>query len=204
MPLDLASLTAFSPPPVVLFEPAGRRGVATATPTIEDSPPAPPPWRRWSAPPENLFHSQTTTIETETRDPVTEHIVKRAVELWKKERETRSQIEDRLRELHVDALRNAEPVSDSSLADLRAFLNSLPLIERPAIFLLDDGNLRAVWRNAAKEQVGLQFLGQGVVQFVMFVSRQRPPIMSRDAGIDALANIRARIEGNDCARLLFG
>jgi len=135
--------------------------------------------------------------------PVTE-IVKKAVELWKKERETRSQIEDRLRELHVDALRNAEPFSESSLADLRSFLDSLPPIERPAIFLLDDGNLRAVWRNAAKEQVGLQFLGKDVVQFVMFVKRQQPPIMSRVAGTDALAKMRARIEGNDCAHLLFG
>jgi hypothetical protein len=203
MPLDLPSPTTFSPPPVVLFDPAGRRGVATATPHIEDSPPA-RPRRTWSNPPENPFQSQTTTIETETLDPVTEYIVKKAVELWKKERETRSQIEDRLRELHVDALRNAEPFSDSSLADLRSFLDSLSLIERPAIFLLDDGNLRAVWRNAANEQVGLQFLGKGVVQFVMFVKRQQPPIMSRAAGTDALANMRSRIEGNDCARLLFG
>jgi hypothetical protein len=109
-----------------------------------------------------------------------------------------------LRELHVDALRNAEPFSESSLADLRSFLASLSQIVRPAIFLLDDGNLRAVWRNAAKEQIGLQFLANGIVQFVMFVKRQHPPIMSRDAGTDALANMRARIEGNGCAHLLFG
>jgi hypothetical protein len=203
MSLDIPSPTAaFSPLPVVLFEPAGRRGIAIA-PSFEDSAAA-LPRRKWNSPRENSFQSQTTTIETETRDPVTEYIVKKAVELWKKERETRSQIEDRLRELHVDALRNAEPFSESSLADLRSFLASISLIERPAIFLLDDGNLRAVWRNAAKEQIGMQFLGNGVVQFVMFVKRQHPPIMSRDAGTDALANMRARIEGNGCAHLLFG
>jgi hypothetical protein len=203
MSLDVPSSTAaFSPPPVVLFEPAGRRGIATA-PSFEDSAPV-PPRRRWSPPRENPFQSQTTTIETETLDPITEYIVKKAVELRKKEQQTRAHIGDRLRELHVDALRNAEPFSESSLADLRLFLDSLPLIERPSIFLLDDGNLRAVWRNAAKEQVGLQFLGTSVVQFVMFVQRQQPPMMSRDAGTDALANIRARITNNDCARLLFG
>jgi hypothetical protein len=196
-----SSTAAFSPPPVVLFEPAGQRGIATA-PSFEDGAPA-MPRRGWSPPRQNPFPSPPTTIETETPDPVAEYIAKKAVELWNRKR-TRSQIEDRLRELHVDALRNAEPFSESSLANLGLFLDSLPLIERPAIFLLDDGNLRAVWRNAAKEQVGLQFLGNGVVQFVMFVKRQRPPIMSRDAGTDALENMRARIEGNDCARLLFG
>jgi hypothetical protein len=201
MSLDVPSSTAaFSPPPVVLFEPAGRRGIATSTP-FEEGPPPPP--RRRIVPQEDAFQSRATAIET-ALDPLSEYIVKTAVELWKKEQQTRAQIEDRLRELHVDALRNAEPFSESSLADLRSFLNSLPLIERPSIFLLDDGNLRAVWRNEAKEQVGLQFLGNSVVQFVMFVQRQQPPMMSRDAGTDALANIRARITNNDCARLLFG
>jgi hypothetical protein len=175
MPLDVPSATAaFSPTAVVLFEPARRRGIATAPPSIEESQPPIRPHRRWYTPPENPFLSQATAIETEPLDPVTERIVKKAVELWKKERETRAQVEDRLRELHIDALRNADPFSETSLADLRSFLDSLPLTERPSIFLLDDGNLRAVWRNAAKEQVGLQFLGNGVVQFVMFALRQQP------------------------------
>jgi hypothetical protein len=207
MPLDIPSPTAaFSPTAVVLFEPAGRRGIATAPPSIEDSKPPIRPYRRWYTPQENPFLSQATGtgIETEPVGPVTERIVKKAVELWKKERETRAQVEDRLRELHIDALRNADAFSESSLADLRYFLDSLPLVERPSIFLLDDGNLRAVWRNAAKEQVGLQFLGAGVVQYVMFALRQQPPMMSRAAGMDALANIRRRIESNDYRRLLFG
>ena len=109
-----------------------------------------------------------------------------------------------MRELHLDALRNIEPFSESSLADLRSFLGTLQLIERPSNFLLDNGNLRVLWRNNAQEQVGLQFLGNGVVQFVMFAQRKNPPMMSRIAGTDVLQTIRKRIADNDSDRLLFG
>jgi hypothetical protein len=155
MSLDVPSSTAaFSPPPVVLFEPAGRRGIATSTP-FEDGPPPPPPPRRRIVPQEGAFQSRATAIETETLDPVTEYIVKTAVDLWKKEQQTRAQIQDRLRELHVDALRNAEPFSDSSLADLRSFLDSLPLIERPSIFLLDDVKIGILRLGCTGTRLGL-------------------------------------------------
>ena len=132
-------------------------------------------------------------------------VAEAAARLSKNDRRARVEIQERLRELHADASRSGEPFSPSSLADLTGFVESIiPLTHRPSIFLLDNGNLRAVWRNAAKEQVALQFLGQGVVQFVIFIQRQQPPMMSRTAGTDALANIRARIIEGDCARLIFG
>jgi hypothetical protein len=222
MPLDLPSPSAFTLPPLALLEPAGQRGIATATPLEEGML---PPFRRrkvlqenrllsatakaleeglLSLPPTREGLSSATAIEAEILDPVSEYIVKKAADLVKNDRLARIRLEERVRELQVDALRNAEPFSESSLADLRSFVSLTALTERPSIFLLDDGNLRAVWRNAAKEQVGLQFLGNGVVQFVIFVQRQRPPIMSRTAGIDALANILTRIKDSACNRLLFG
>ena len=197
MPLDLSS-AVFTPPPIVHFETAGRRGIATP---LEDIQPQ-PPLRRGFVPKEHSESSQVTAIETGVVDPVGTAILK-AVELSKKQVVNKAQIEDRLRELHIDALRNVEPFSDSSLADLRSFLESHPFGERPAIFLLDDGNLRAVWRNADKEQVGLQFLGGGIVQFVMFVRRRQPPMMSRSAGTDTLTAIRRLIKNNDCDHLLY-
>jgi hypothetical protein len=197
MPLDLSS-AVFTSPPIVLFETAGRRGIATA---FEDIPAMPP--LRSRIEPKGHFESRVTVIEIGEPDPVGAAI-QRNVKLSKKQLETKAQIEDRLRDLYIDALRNAEPFSESSLLDLRSFLYSLPLAERPSIFLLDSGNLRAVWRNAEKEQVGLQFLGSGVVQFVMFARREHPKMMSRSAGTDTLAGIRVRINNKDCDRLLFG
>ena len=200
MPLDLRTPSAYTLPPLALLESAGQRSIATATPLEEG---ALPLLRRRGVPREHSSRSSATATEAETLDPLSEHIVRKAIELAQKDQLARVRIEERLRELHVDALRNADPFSESSLADLRSFLSLTPLTERPSIFLLDDGNLRAVWRNAAKEQVGLQFLGNGVVQFVIFVQRRNPPIMSRTAGIDGLANIWTRITDSACNRLLF-
>jgi len=116
----------------------------------------------------------------------------------------RTEIEARLRELRIDAESSGEPFSDASLDDLWVFLDSFPNATRPAIFLLDNGNLRALWKNEAKEQVGLQFLGNGEVQFVIFSQRQNPPIMAREAGAGPLSAIRAVIAEMDGERLLTG
>ena len=116
----------------------------------------------------------------------------------------RTEIEARLRELRIDADTNGEPFSDVSQDNLRAFLDSLPFSKRPAIFLLDNGNLRVLWKNEAKEQVGLQFLGNGEVQYVIFSQRQNPPVMAREAGVRPLSAIRALMAEMYSERLLTG
>jgi hypothetical protein len=201
MPLDF-SPAVFTPQPPAIFETAGQAGITTTFKQSE-SRSLSLSHGRTIAQPDESFQSQTTEIEAQTIDPVGA-IVNKAAELWKRQLITKTHIEYRLRELHLDALRDAEPFSESSLADLRSFLTTLQLTERPSIFLLDNGNLRLLWRNDAKEQVGLQFLGDGVVQFVMFAQRHNPPIMSRIAGADVLSAIRRRIADNDSDRLLFG
>jgi hypothetical protein len=72
------------------------------------------------------------------------------------------------------------------------------------VFLLDNGNLRALWKNEIDEQVGLQFLGGCVVQYVIFAQRPNPPMMSRNAGTEALANVLSEIAARGCNHLLFG
>jgi len=119
-------------------------------------------------------------------------------------RHIRTEIESRLRELRTDAENSGEPFSDASLDDLWAFIDSFPNATRPAIFLLDNGNLRALWKNEAKEQVGLQFLGNGAVQFVIFSQRLNSPDMVRKAGVRPLSAIRALIAEMDGERLLTG
>lgn len=114
------------------------------------------------------------------------------------------EIEARLRELRGEAESNGERFSDASVHDLRAFLEALPLAKRPAIFLLDNGNLRALWKNEAKEQVGLQFLGKNEVQFVIFSQRENSGVMTREAGVRPLSQIRALIAELDGERLLTG
>jgi hypothetical protein len=114
----------------------------------------------------------------------------------------KTEIESRLRELRIDAESNGDAFSDASVNELRAFLDSLPLARRPAVFLLDNGNLRALWKNEAKEQIGLQFLGNGAVQFVIFSQRQNAGDMAREAGVRPLSAVRALIAEMDGERLL--
>lgn len=210
MALDFSSSAVYSPPPTVgLFEAASGRGIAAQS---DEVPPS--PRRRRVVQPENPFQSPGTvqrerafqssgTVEIESSNPLVEHIATLAARHWK-DRRIRVRIEDRLRELQIDARRGGDPLSEASLSDLRAFLKPLALAHRPAIFLLDNGNFRALWRNEAHEHVGLQFLGGRLVQYVIFARRENPPVLTTHAGSDTVSTIRAQITANACDHLLFG
>jgi hypothetical protein len=147
--------------------------------------------------------SSTELNQDESIDPVVQHIAKLAGQYYL-EQQTKNEIEERLRDLRIEAELNDEPFSDLSADDLRSFLASLKLTRRPSIFLLDNGNLRILWRNDAKEQVGIQFLGIGVVQFVMFVLRRDPALMMREAGVDVLSAMRPKIAAAGSEHVIFG
>jgi hypothetical protein len=130
------------------------------------------------------------------------------VDEWERRRSlqstARTGVEDRLREVLIGAQLASEPFLEASLEDFRTFIYSLPLLQRPAIFLLENGNLRALWRNDHNEQVGLQFLGDELVQYVIFFRRKRKPVILREAGIDLLSEIRTKISATNSEHLLFG
>jgi hypothetical protein len=206
VPTDPHSTSAYTPPPIpVLTEQfTGTAGsVFLPSETHRQMAAATRPTLRVVPLIEDAFQSTASIFGAKTADPVSEYVAKEAVRLWKQQL-TRGQIETRIRELRIEALRNNEKFSEKSLLDLRAFLRELPLLERPAIFLLDSGNLRVVWRNVIKEQLALQFLGNDIAQFVIFVLRQHPQLMSRTAGIDTLAALRSRLGEQDYRHLLFG
>jgi hypothetical protein len=200
--LDLPTSVAFSRD-VFIVEPPGRHGTTTTTSDV-DEPIVRRYCRRASA------SDQTARTPGGAASEVEDLIIKEAVRLWKLQLLHRSQrllhqeIRDRVRELQIDALLSKDNFNAASISDFHFFIDPLPLASRPAIFLLENGNLRALWKNDAKEQVGLQFLGAGAVQFVMFAQRQNLPIIMRDFGIDALPAMRERIRSNGCDRLLFG
>jgi hypothetical protein len=114
------------------------------------------------------------------------------------------QIEDRSRELRVDAQISGDAISDGSVIDFREFIQSVGATRQPSVFLLDNGNVRALWRSADGQQIGLQFLGGGRVQFVIFAQRDNPRMMMRSAGIDSLIETRVRIARDRIAHLLIG
>jgi len=74
---------------------------------------------------------------------------------------------------------------------------------RPSLFLNDKGNLRALWRNTDQKQVGLQFLGDENVQFVIFKCRLGRNRMARVAGTDTKSNIMTLIKTIGASGLLI-
>lgn len=111
-----------------------------------------------------------------------------------------TEVQARLLALRGIAAEEGSAYSQLSEADLKTFVDQFGTRIVPKIFLLENGDLRAVWRNADGEQVALHFKGRSVVQFVFFVKRLGDE--ARFAGRDTLDGIRAQIGANALARLL--
>jgi hypothetical protein len=116
---------------------------------------------------------------------------------------TRAMIEvtQRFYALREEAAVEDEPISIPSANALYRFLLSLCIKKRPSLFLLENGNFQAVWRNDDKEQISLQFIGRDTVQFAMFAKRDGYP-MARIAGQDTAAEVRAKIIEHGCGHLI--
>jgi len=188
MPLaPLQTSAAFTP---AIFEPADRPALPMLTPS--------------QRPVQVYVHASGTPILDEVSgNPLRKYLVE-ADTLRRLQHRIEGQIEDRLRELRVDAQVDGEAFSDASASDLRQFIQSVGVTKGPAIFLLHNGNIRALWRSADGQQVGLQFLGGRRAQFVIFARRENPTMMMRVAGIDSIIQTRAHIVRDRVDHLLVG
>ncbi len=182
-PALVMQTAAFTP---AIFEPADRRGYGNPNPSIGLG---------------YVHGSGTLVLDEVPEDPLRKYLAEAAAQRQLQYR-IEAQIEDRLRELLVDAQVEGEAFSEASVADLRQFLGSVGVTKRPAIFLLDSGNIRALWRDVEGQQVGLQFLGGGRVQFVIFSIREDPRMMMRVAGVDSIVEMGARVARDRVNHLL--
>lgn len=96
------------------------------------------------------------------------------------------------------------PWSAASEQDFWVFVRARPTLREPGLILMDNGNLRAMWRNAAGEQVGLEFRGYSQVYFVFFARRPEGPVMARSAGEDSILRIGDKIAGDNLTGLVCG
>ncbi len=105
--------------------------------------------------------------------------------------------------LRVQAERESIPFSELSRDALWSFIREFNPNVRPRVYLNDSGNLRALWKNSDGEQVGLEFLGAGAVQFVIFKRRAGLMQMARTAGVESEGRIFAHVRASDAQGLLF-
>ena len=114
-----------------------------------------------------------------------------------------STLAQRLQFLRVEAEIENMPFSESSQAALWSFLQEVEPTARPRLYLNENGNLRALWKNSDGEQIGLEFLGNHAIQYVIFRRRERIGTMARLVGIESDDRIFAHIRASNAQGLLF-
>ena len=187
MLFDVSSTAAFTPP-LALFKWDDRLSGETVP----------------SSPVLKTANSSTTEarLVTAAPEPEKQYAAQHAAK-HEAYRQLNAEIEARLRELITDAVVAYEPYSPNSLSDLRLFMSQVSFRRRPAIYLLDNGNFRAVWKNAENEQAAFQLRGGGIVHCVFFLKRDTPQLpLSQETLVDLIPKVRARL--NDFEHLLQG
>ena len=192
LPDDAASMYAYTPPALVEHE-------ASAS---TSGPDRIPPRLALAATPRSASEAAYATREfVDMVDPIDEL----AREIFKKADATRqatSAYRERIAELISDAALDGISLNDSSQRDFWTFLSAHDFFSKGTLFLLDNGNLRAVWKSETGDQIGLQFLGNEAIQYVLFKHRPRAEKISRGAGRDTLDGIRDQIAALDLKNLI--
>jgi len=134
-------------------------------------------------------------------DPLRQYFTDAAESELKREA-AQQQIEARLTDLKAEAADEGIQISETSERALRRFLRHYRPKQRPAIALLENGNLRIQWRRLNGEQVSLQFRGDDEIQFVFFVRRR--DILASYAGRDSFDGVGARLKADELLDLVTG
>ena len=100
---------------------------------------------------------------------------------------------ERLAELREAAEEEDVEWSETSERDFRAFVTDNPGWHKAALGLMDNGNLRAVWKGDDGSHLGLQFLGNQFGEYVIFKQRSAEGPVSRVSGVDTLQGVVAQV-----------
>lgn len=108
----------------------------------------------------------------------------------------------RIAYLRDEAKHDGYGLNEGSEGDFKRFVRLLPYMRKGDLVLMDNGNLRAVWKDEHGGRLGLQFLGGNMAQYVIFRRRQTDRGISRVAGCDSLEGIGRQIEAFELHSLL--
>lgn len=115
----------------------------------------------------------------------------------------RNHYEDRIKYLRNEAEHDGICLNPTSERFFWHFVNSVSRARRAYLFLLDNGNLRAVWKGESNTQVGLQFRGDGKVQYVIFARRAPEEDLTTEYGHECIdVAINGQIKDFDLRQLV--
>lgn len=103
----------------------------------------------------------------------------------------------RIETLRSDAEIEGFVVNDTSEENFWSFIGSIPSAKKAELVLMDNGNLRAVWKDKNGDHLGVQFLGEQMVEYVIFKQRPSAGSVSRVAGIDTLDGVITQLQAFD-------
>ena len=95
----------------------------------------------------------------------------------------------RIRELDAFARSEGSRVNPASEHTFWRFFTHHPFGAEPGLVLLDNGNLRAIWGDMKPTHVGLQFLPNDQIQYVIFARPPSSPKVRRGRGRTGIADI---------------
>lgn len=121
----------------------------------------------------------------------------------KQTQETHQAYRERIEDLRNDAELDGFTVNEVSETDFWSFVTSIPYPRKAGLVLMDNGNLRAVWEDNNGNLVGLQFLGDQWIEYVIFKRRPAAEDVSRVAGHDTLDGIKGQVRTFDLAALVY-
>lgn len=98
--------------------------------------------------------------------------------------ETLKAYDDRIQDLVELAYNDGYSLNFGSQETFLEFIKNNPFIRLDQLVLLENGNLRAVWKGDNNSHVGLQFIENGQIQYVLFKRRQPDRPVSRVYGRD--------------------
>ena len=93
-------------------------------------------------------------------------------------------------------------LNEASERDFWHYIRSVPFAQKAGLVLVDNGNLRAVWKGDDESHLGIQFLGNQWVEYVIFKRRPSTIDIARVAGRDTLDGIKRQIDAFDLTSLM--
>ena len=108
----------------------------------------------------------------------------------------------RIRALDDFARSEGFRVNPTSERTFWRFLGRSPFGAEPGLVLLDNGNLRATWGDMRPTHVGLQFLPNDQIQYVVFARPPSSPDVMRGRGRAGITNLPKLLDSYGVADVL--
>ena len=118
--------------------------------------------------------------------------------------EVRLTYQRRIEELGRYGLVEGITVNEDSERDFWAFVDSTGFSSRAGLVLMDNGDLRAVWRGDDQSHLALHFLGHRLVRYVIFKRRPATRHVSRSSGTDTMDGVKQQIRDFGLVPLVNG